>query len=133
MISLVKSVGEFSAVALSSLIVGSGIGFVQALCVALGDRPYRQVMLALEEALSDSDALALFGYIGGVVAVFVGLLDYYVLFRRHVTLEIACRIVILSLVVGMIGGYALQVWSVFVTPLATIAVSVCFPDDGTAG
>lgn len=109
------------AIAVSSAMLGIGIGFIQGEIVARRGAQDEQLVFA-----------GTAGMVGGLVALFLGPILYYAL-KRRVSLEQFCNVVALSLLAGVIAAWLLSLepngpgWvSMFVTPFAAILFAVSF-------
>jgi hypothetical protein len=117
---LLRSV-DVVAIAVSSAMLGIGIGFIQGEIVARTGAQDEQLVFA-----------GTAGMVGGLVALFLGPVLYYSL-KRRIALEQFCYVAALSLFVGVAASWLLSMrsngpgWvSMFVTPLAAIFLAVSF-------
>jgi hypothetical protein len=117
----VKELPTLIVIAVCSGLVGVGIGFVQGEVVTTGQNRLYQVAFAEGAAM-----------IGGIVALFLGPILYYVLHRR-ISFEQFCYIASLTAVCGSVAGWLFSKgpdaggwWSAFVTPVAAVLIAVRF-------
>lgn len=115
---LVAFLLEFSAVVVSSLTIGTGIAFLQNLTAH---------RLSFKE-LSESPLLLDGAHVGGVMAVSVGCLAYYIALRKRLTIRAAAILLIGAVPVSIIGGHLFSWASIIVTSLATFLLALCFLD-----
>src|SRR5437868_6807024 len=87
---------DFVAIAISSAVLGIGIGFLQREIVARRGAQDEQLVFA-----------GTAGMTGGLVALFLGPVLYYVL-KRRISLEQFCYVVALSLFAGVITAWLLS-------------------------
>lgn len=112
--SLRRRAGELLAVLISSLVIGSGIGFLQSLSVF----GFRGLSLAAADA----------GSVGAFVAVMTGGFVYYRFLRDRLTTGLAAKVITTSLAVGVSTGYFLSWASTLITPFATVLASLFWAD-----
>jgi len=112
---LSRRISELFVVLVSSLVIGSGIGFLQSASV---------LRLSIAELTEAAAIVVPSAWIGGFIAIVVGALVYYLWLRDCFTIGLAAKIVLISVAVGVSTGYLFHVLSILMTPFATVGVSL---------
>ena len=110
---VLRAIVELSAVVLGSVAAGCAIGTVQAFVVfGVWDAGFgwQQFHLSFRQG----------GLTGAIFAIPTGLIIYYGILKRAVTLPKAAEILAFSLIAGCTAGLAYYWMSCFFTPLVTM-------------